>query len=75
MNSYTSLVIVFASERERDQFVRLLERTVDGLDTLAQMQALVGSLGMAHRAQKTEETLAALDNYVRIFRAQIGGKA
>lgn len=73
MNEY-DFPLTFASERERDQFIRLLERAVDGLDDLSQIQALVGSLGMAHRAQKTEETLAALDNYVRIFRSATGSK-
>lgn len=49
--------------RDVQEFLATLHNAVDMLDTLAQIQALVGGLAMQGRAYKTEETKVKLERY------------
>jgi hypothetical protein len=53
-----------------EDFLVQLERAIEMLDTLAQIQACAGTQGMQHRAGKTENVRASLENYMRMLRYQ-----
>lgn len=53
-----------------EDFLLCIDRALLMLDTLAQLQALAGTANMQHRAGKTEELHARLENYMRTLRFQ-----
>lgn len=66
------LQLVAEDQRIADRFLETLEDALKGLEVLAQIQAFAGTAMMQHRAGKTENTLASLENYVNMLRAARG---
>ena len=58
--------------RDVEDFLSCVEQAVLMLDTLAQIQTLAGTMGMQHRADKTERLHAKLENYMRVLRYEQG---
>lgn len=56
--------------RDVDDFLLCIDQALLMLDTLAQLQAIAGTANMQHRAGKTDELHAKLENYMRTLRYQ-----
>lgn len=53
-----------------EDFLLNVERAIQLLDALAQIQACAGIQNMQHRSGKTENVRASLENYMRMLRYQ-----